>query len=236
MKIIEGLDLQGKAAEAQASLTQESRPEPSAVEQLEAAQTPHKKDIAAAAPELLSPAAIQMMSALVQAAVKEAMTSVTSTMERLNQPSAKEKQEIEDIENFKLRMKREKAQGFEQDATNRLNLKNKQDHCAHRDQNEKSAISLIHNMPSRQVAGICVICQKIIQGGHYELAPPGRTGILSLAEAEKFIESLVKEGVTGVKPYVNPKSGRVTHFLMPPDREYQRVLDQEAKMGLGVSQ
>jgi hypothetical protein len=203
---------------------------PSALEQAEnVGATIYKKDIAAQTPEALSPEVQAYTNSTVKAAIAEVFAQLMPMFERMKQPTPKEKAEQDAIDAYMARSKREKQQGFEQDAQNRANLAKLQADCSHTDQNNRSAISLNHNFPDRLPRGICVQCRLMIAPAHYELAVPGLDNEVL---TQKFLADLAKQDIKGWKPFYNKTTGRCTHFLIPEHPLYHRVREQDAKSGL----
>lgn len=199
-----------------------------AVEQADnATSTMYKRDLAKAVPEAMSPEMLAYTNSTIKAAISDAISSVLSQVlppiiTELKKPSETDRLAMEERAAFLERMKREKKQGFEQDQINRANLKAQQKGCAHLDKNEKEAIALTHNYPDRLPRGICVQCRLLIEPKHYELAVPG---LNNLVQAEDYLKKCGYEGWT---PFVNPKTGIITHFLVPEHPLYHRVRRLEA--------
>jgi hypothetical protein len=64
----------------------------------------------------------------------------------------------------------------------------------------------------------------------YRLTPPS---VKTLADCEAFIRELVKQGeITSATPFVDPKTGIVTHILVAEHPLYFRVREQEAQLGV----
>jgi len=193
-------------------------------------QLPHKRDVAAVAPELMTPQSIALINSLVAAAVKEAvgaaMGAVVPALQKISEPSPLEVEEAENLARLKERFKREKTQMMSVDEETRQNKLKRQKSCSHKDQNEKSCIALMHcGYPDRQVRGMCLHCHKLIQPRHYETANPG---IVTLQDAEKFIAHIERtEGIRGITPFFDEKLKRVTHLLYPADPLYPKVLELE---------
>lgn len=220
-----------KTAKALASDERRGTPEERAAV-LDAAEnvvaTIHKRDVAEAVPEALTPQMIAYTNSTVKAAISEVLANFLPMLEKLKQPSPKEQRELDEFDKLQERFKREKQQGFEQDAQNRINLELQQKNCSHMDQNNRSALSLTHNYPDRLPRGICVHCRVMIEPAHYILAVPG---LDTEAKTNFYLGELAKQGITGWKPFYNPKTGRCTHFLIPEHPLYGRVREQEAKQG-----
>jgi hypothetical protein len=202
--------------------------EANAVEQAEnATSTIHKKDVARMVPEAMSPEMLAYTNSTIRAAISDAISGVLSQVlppiiSELKKPSEKDRLAMEERAAFLERMRREKAQGFEQDKINRANLKAQQEACQHLDKNNNESIALSHNYPDRLPRGICVQCRQMIEPKHYELAVPG---LNNLIQAEEY---LAKCGYVSWTPFVNPKTGIVTHFLVPEHPLYHRVRRIEA--------
>jgi hypothetical protein len=95
----------------------------------------------------------------------------------------------------KAREKREVAQSKEQEAQLRRDNAARRANCQHRYPNATEAISLVHNLPSRQTAGICMLCQDLIEGRHWTiLAPDVQTGKerAVIAEAHKDYQRVLQ--------------------------------------------
>jgi hypothetical protein len=209
--------------------TQASTVETAAAEHADNA-LPLKKDVAALTPEMLTPPMIALMNSQIKTVVGEIFEKLIPTLERINAPSPLEAEQAETLAAQKARFKREKQDMMLRDDETRLALAVKQRNCPHRDGNEKSAISTIHNFPDRQARGICVRCNLMITPKEYRVAPPS---VKTMAQAKEFIAYLEKtEGVHGVTAYEDQKTHSITHLIFPEHRLYYLVREAEARQGV----
>jgi hypothetical protein len=207
-----------------------------------------KQAVASTMPALLDPAVVGFMNSMIREAVTAALSAQASAsaannaalleqIAKLKEPSAKEKLELETIEKFRERERRERAQSQLQDVDARANLLTKQRSCSHRDGNEKSSISTVHNFPDRQVRGICVQCQRLIQPKRYEVTSPS-VAFGSLENAKEYCSLLERENGyprDSVQIYTDPRTGYHSHMLLPADPDYPRVIEQEKRAGMAVA-
>jgi hypothetical protein len=218
------------AAQQNPAATQQPAQEPSAALRAEnVGATILKKDIAAQVPEALSPEMIAYTNSTLKAAISEILGQVLPPIiAEMKKPSEKDRLAGEEHDKFMERMKREKQQGFEQDAQNKANLEKLQRDCSHTDANARPSISLNHNFPDHLPRGICVQCRLMIEPAHYSLAVPG---LNNETQVNYYLGQLAKQGITGWKPFYNKTTGRCTHFLIPEHALYQRVRELEARNG-----
>jgi hypothetical protein len=152
-----------------------------------AAPQPEAKPAKVATPEeLLSPAGKGFVNDMVSTAVRESVKAIFAEMAPILQSLALTPEKLDLLRTPKkneadiareMRNMRESRKSKEDEAQLRRDVAARQSNCPHKYQNGTDSISLIHNMPSRQVAGICVLCHDLIQGRHWTiLAPDAETG------------------------------------------------------------
>jgi hypothetical protein len=207
--------------------------EPSAAEQLETAQHPKKSQ---QPPEMLSPQTIALMNSQTKAAVAEAisglMEKLLPTFEKLAAPSPAETAALRKEQELEARNAREWSLQKVQIAETRIAERQKQANCSHLDSNGHERLNLVHNFPDHQARAFCSACSLWLHPREYRVLPPS---VRTLAEAEKFIAELVKQGeISGATPFVDPKTGIATHFLVEPHALYYRVKAIESRNSMGI--
>jgi hypothetical protein len=136
--------------------------------------------------ELLSPMGKAYINDTVSAAVASSVRAIFQELAPMFQNMALTPEKLDLLRTPKkneeqiareLRNMRESRKSKEDEAQLRRDIEARQANCQHRYPNNTEAIGLLHNMPSRQVAGVCMLCQVLIQGRHWSiLAPDPETG------------------------------------------------------------
>jgi len=148
--------------------------------------------------ELLSPEAQGHQNVAMSAAISEAVSqavaqSVKSIFEGLA-PVLRDLQltpeKINDLKkpfvdpDVVARNLREARQTRKQDEENRKNNAALRANCPHQDQNQKDAISIIHNYPDHQVRGVCHVCMDLIEPRRWVIDAPDKVTGESKAHIE----------------------------------------------------
>jgi predicted flap endonuclease-1-like 5' DNA nuclease len=207
--------------------------EPSAVEQLHAAEHPLKRDLPE---EMLSPKIIALMNSQTKAAVAEAigglMEKLLPTFEKLAAPSPKETAELQKEEETKKRNTREWESQKVQLAETKLAERLKQKNCSHLDSNGHERLNCVSNFPDHQKRAFCSGCALWIFPREYRVLPPT---VRTIPEAEGFIRELIRQGeITGATPFVDPKTGVTTHMLVDEHPLYFRVKAIESRNAMVI--
>ena len=158
----------------------------------------------------LSPEQLAMVTALVSAAVKEAMSASASTFAAAIKES-KVPYEDPAVARRKLREQMkfrddEKAEARQKE----LAIAN----CTHYDKQSKESLNLNHNFPDRQPRGVCVLCNGIIHPPEWRIAS-------SPEEAVKTFMALPEEQRAKLQP------PRGTAYMVPEHPQYHRVRQLE---------
>jgi hypothetical protein len=166
-----------KVAAPQPEVKQEAKPEAKPEATPKKVSTPE---------ELLSPVGRGFVNDMVSTAVRESVRAIFAEMAPILQGMALTPEKLDLLRTPKkneeqvareLRNMRESRKSKEDEAQLRRDRAAMQSNCPHKYPNNTDSISLIHNMPSRQVAGICVLCHSLIEGKRWTiLAPDPETG------------------------------------------------------------
>lgn len=149
----------------------------------------------------LSPEALALMNAAVQAAVIEAVRGLGPILQSVALTPEKIQAMKEPYKDPKLiaREKREMQQAREQEKELREMDERRRASCLHQDKLGNDSISLVHNQLDHSVAGVCMQCHDWIHGRRWVIDAP------------------------------DPETGKTQAHVQPAHKDYPRVLKIESQ-------